>query len=141
MVIQIELKKIAVVLFSQLLCIIVEEEGDIAAFKDFVPTAADDILPSTGPPKADAAAPTPPPAPVTPAPPVQAPPPPRPATPPVQAPPAPAPSAAPSGGPILATPYARTLAAEKGVDLSVSIILYPLPSSSRPGVCHYNPHP
>ena len=98
----------------QLLCIIVEEEADIAAFKDFVPTAADDSIPSSGPPPA--AAPTPTPALVSTPPPVQAAPIPMPAAP-TSAPPTTAPAT--TGGNIAASPYARTLAAEKGVDLKV----------------------
>lgn len=96
-----------------------QEESDIAAFKDFVPTEADDSPPATSTPKAEA---TPPPAPQAPPPP-----PPKPATPapaPVQIPPTPAPAVTPAGGRILSTPYARTLAAEKGVDLSVSLRIY-----------------
>ena len=98
-----------------MLCIIVADEGDIAAFKDYVPTAADDSL--VGGAKPETAAPPPPPPPPTPA----AAPPPRPATPtPAPSMPAPPPPVAASGGRVFSTPYARTLAAEKGVDLSVS---------------------
>ena len=120
----------------QLLCIVVEEESDVAAFKDFVPTAADDQTPVGlgAKPDAEPAAPppSPTPRPTTPAPP---PPPPSPAPaapsppppPPPMAPPSPAPSmAAPppptAGARVFATPFARTLAAEKGYDLSVSTV-------------------
>ncbi|XP_053383287.1 dihydrolipoyllysine-residue acetyltransferase component of pyruvate dehydrogenase complex, mitochondrial-like [Mercenaria mercenaria] len=101
---------------GKLLCIIVADEGDIAAFKDYVPTAADDSSVSG---KAEAAPPSP--SPPTPA---AAPPPPRPATPtPTQAPPPAPPQAAPAvsatGARVFSTPYARTLAAEKRVDLNL----------------------
>ncbi|WAR17358.1 ODP2-like protein [Mya arenaria] len=104
---------------GKLLCIIVEDEADIAAFKDFTPTADDDSPPDTVPSKTEK---PPAPKPATPPPPPAAPAPPRPTTPaPVaQAPPAaPASSPASSGGRVFATPYARTLAAEKGVDLNM----------------------
>ena len=93
------------------MCIIVEEEGDVAAFKDYVPQPGDDQ-----PPPGKASAPPPPPPAAAAPPPVaaatSAPPPPRPA----------APIAPPAGGQgarIFATPLAKTLAAEKGVDLRV----------------------
>ncbi|KAL4217923.1 hypothetical protein ACF0H5_022662 [Mactra antiquata] len=101
---------------GKLLCIIVQEESDIELFKDFVPTAADDSPPVSSAPKQESA-----PSPPTP----QAPPPPKPATPapPAAAPPtpvqAPPPAVTPSGGRVFSTPYARTLAAEKGVDLNL----------------------
>ncbi|KAK3751103.1 hypothetical protein RRG08_019310 [Elysia crispata] len=94
---------------GKLMCIIVEEEGDVAAFKDYVPQPGDDQ-----PPPGKASAPPPPPPAAAAPPPVaaatSAPPPPRPA----------APIAPPAGGQgarIFATPLAKTLAAEKGVDL------------------------
>lgn len=105
----------------QLLCIIVEDEGDIAAFKDFVPTEKDDAPPSSGPPKPKSD--SPPPAPKTATPPAQIPPSPKP-TPAAQTPPPSAPPSAPSGGKFAATPYARTLAAEKGIDLNVSLLSF-----------------
>nr|XP_046265709.1 dihydrolipoyllysine-residue acetyltransferase component of pyruvate dehydrogenase complex, mitochondrial [Scatophagus argus] len=80
------------------LCIIVENESDIAAFKDYVETGVADV--STPPP----------------------PPPPAPA--PAAAPAAAAPSAAPAApaaprkGRIFASPLAKKLAAEKGIDLA-----------------------
>ena len=97
-----------------------EDKDDIAAFKDFVPTAADDQLPDSGPVKqepAKAAVPPPPPPPPQATPTPVAAPSPKPAV----APPTPAPATSPSGGRVFATPYARTLAAEKGVDLSVCV--------------------
>lgn len=78
------------------LCIIVENEGDIAAFKDYVETGGVEVS-------------TPPPAPA----PVAAP---------AAAAPAPAPAAAapaaPRKGRVFASPLAKKLAAEKGIDLA-----------------------
>ncbi|KAM3601766.1 uncharacterized protein V6R79_018524 [Siganus canaliculatus] len=81
------------------LCIIVEKESDIAAFKDYVETGV-----------AEVSAPPPPPAPT----PAQ-----------VAAPSAAAPSAAPTAAPagprkgrVFASPLAKKLAAEKGIDLA-----------------------
>lgn len=96
----------------QLVCIIVENESDVAAFKDFKDDA---------PPAAGASAPAPPPPKVAAAPP---PPPPKAA-------PAPSPTPVPpqktSGGTrVYASPLAKRLAAEKGLDLSVSTFLRPL---------------
>lgn len=100
---------------GKLLCIIVENEEDVAAFKDYQPTAADDQLP--GGDASEPAAPPPPP-------------PPKPSPAAVAPPPTPAPSKAappppstsvsmpPSGGKVGASPFAKTLAAEKGIDLS-----------------------
>lgn len=97
-----------------------EEEGDVEAFKDYVPKPEDDQPPG-GLPEASKPAPTPPPPPKAappPQPPKAATPPPPPTTP---QPPAPvAASAQPvSGGGIPVTPFAKTLAAERGVDLAV----------------------
>ncbi|XP_077403461.1 dihydrolipoyllysine-residue acetyltransferase component of pyruvate dehydrogenase complex, mitochondrial [Vanacampus margaritifer] len=78
------------------LCIIVEKESDIAAFKDYVETGVAEIS-------------TPPPAPAPAAVPV--------ASPPTQA-PAPASNAAPRKGRVFASPLAKKLAAEKGFDLA-----------------------
>ncbi|CAL4063200.1 unnamed protein product, partial [Meganyctiphanes norvegica] len=89
------------ILLQKLLCIIVNTKDDIAAFKDYSPSAA----PAAAAP---AAAAPPPPAPVA----AAAPPPPPP--PPAAAPPVPA--AAP-GGMVFASPYAKTLAAQQSVDL------------------------
>lgn len=96
---------------GKLLCIIVDKSEDIAAFKDF---KSDEAVVSK--PAAAAAAPTPQ---------VQVPPPPPP--PPTPAAAAPIPPAS-TGGPVLppalgsaargaATPYAKKLAAERGVDI------------------------
>mmetsp|Transcript_78378 Transcript_78378/g.227470 ORF Transcript_78378/g.227470 Transcript_78378/m.227470 type:complete len:475 (-) Transcript_78378:26-1450(-) len=78
--------------------ITVEDEGDVAAFKDYVLEA------SSSPAPAPAAAPEPAPAPVAPAP----------------AAPAPAPpvAAAPSGGRVVASPLAHMLAKDMGYDIS-----------------------
>lgn len=83
---------------GKLVCIIVEQQEDVAAFKDF----KDDG--SAAPPPTKAAAAPPPAA----AAPVAAPPPPPPPTP-VEA-PAPAPSAADSGKRVYASPMAKKLA-------------------------------
>ena len=100
----------------QLLCIIVEKEEDIAAFKDYKPTAADNQLPGGGAEAQAAEEPPPTPKPA----PAKAAPPPPPAPTKVAPPPVPAPSPVSQGGRVSATPYAKTLAASKGVDLSVS---------------------
>ncbi|XP_070838860.1 dihydrolipoyllysine-residue acetyltransferase component of pyruvate dehydrogenase complex, mitochondrial [Chaetodon trifascialis] len=80
------------------LCIIVENESDIAAFKDYVETGVAEVS-------------TPPPAP-----------PPAPAAAPAAAAPSPAPAAAapaaPRKGRVFASPLAKKLAAEKGIDLA-----------------------
>lgn len=90
------------------MCIIVENESDIAAFKDFVDDspAGATSAPSPPPPKPATSAPLPPP--------------PKPSVPKA---PAPSQSAAPiqTGSRILASPLAKRLAAEKGLDLKVSI--------------------
>ncbi|XP_047462802.1 dihydrolipoyllysine-residue acetyltransferase component of pyruvate dehydrogenase complex, mitochondrial [Mugil cephalus] len=80
------------------LCIIVEKEGDISAFKDYVETGVVDV--STPPPSS----------------------PPSPAAAPTPAAPSPAPAAAapaaPRKGRVFASPLAKKLAAEKGIDLA-----------------------
>ena len=93
---------------GKLLCIIVEEQEDVAKFADFDASSV-----------SEAAAPAPPaPAAATPAPPPPAP---------VAAAPAPAAPAAPApvqrsapvaGGKVFASPAAKRVAAEKGIDLS-----------------------
>ncbi|XP_032678788.1 dihydrolipoyllysine-residue acetyltransferase component of pyruvate dehydrogenase complex, mitochondrial [Odontomachus brunneus] len=85
---------------GKLVCIIVEEQSSVAAFKDFKDDGSD-VAPAAAPPP-------PPPAPVS------ATPPPAPA-----ARPAPAPAAAPSvsGERVYASPLARKLASEKGLSL------------------------
>ncbi|CAL1538722.1 unnamed protein product [Lymnaea stagnalis] len=96
---------------GKLMCIIVSSEADIAAFKDYVASASDDQPPQGSGP---AAAPPPPPSP-TPEVKASAPAPsPTKLTPPASVPPAPASS---TGTRVFATPLAKTLAAEKGVDL------------------------
>ncbi|XP_077517912.1 dihydrolipoamide S-acetyltransferase muc [Amblyomma americanum] len=98
---------------GKLLCILVYNEEDVAAFKDFV----DDGAAAPPPPKA---AVVPPPAAAAPAP-AAAPPPP---------PPAAAPTAAPAmgaGGRLFASPLARRLAAEQGINLAQ------IPGGSGPG--------
>ncbi|XP_074602184.1 dihydrolipoamide S-acetyltransferase muc [Brevipalpus obovatus] len=89
---------------GKLLCIIVQNESDIAAFKDFIPSE-DTAKPDTAKPKADSPASTPPP-----------------------------PSSSPQqsqhqqptqsmsqqpGGRIFASPLAKNLAAQKGIDISM----------------------
>ncbi|XP_064838557.1 dihydrolipoyllysine-residue acetyltransferase component of pyruvate dehydrogenase complex-like isoform X2 [Oncorhynchus masou masou] len=76
------------------LCIIVEKESDIAAFSDYVETAGADV---STPPPAPVAAPTP-------AAPLPS--------------PAPVAPATPKKGRVFVSPLAKTLAAEKGIDLA-----------------------
>lgn len=87
---------------NQLICIIVSDEGDVAAFKDYV--ASDAAAPTASAPPPTKAPPTPPPAVHTAVP---------------VAPPA-APPVAPTGGGgrIFASPIAKRIAAEKGIDLA-----------------------
>lgn len=92
---------------GKLLCIIVETQDDVAKFKDFV----DDGASAAAPP---AEAPTPPPAAAAPAPP-----PPAAAAPPPPAAPTPARSAPKSGDRVFASPAAKRVAADKGVDLAL----------------------
>ena len=87
------------------MCIITESEADVAAFKDFKDDA---------PAAAKAAAPAPAPAPAAPAP---APPPPAP---PAAAAAPPPPKPATAGERVFASPFAKRIAAEKGLDLAVS---------------------
>ncbi|GFY78103.1 dihydrolipoyllysine-residue acetyltransferase component of pyruvate dehydrogenase complex, mitochondrial [Trichonephila inaurata madagascariensis] len=87
---------------GKLLCIIVSNEEDIAAFKDFVDSG--EPVKSSTPKPAAPAAPTP-----TVSPPVSAPPP----APAVSAPPPPS-----EGSRIFASPLAKSLAREKGLDLT-----------------------
>ncbi|XP_063406744.1 dihydrolipoyllysine-residue acetyltransferase component of pyruvate dehydrogenase complex-like [Mytilus trossulus] len=99
---------------GKLLCIIVENEEDVAAFKDYQPTAADDQLPDS-----DASEPVAPPPPPPPKPsPAAVAPPPTPAPSKAAPPPAASVSVPPSGGKVIASPYAKKLAADKGIDLS-----------------------
>jgi len=94
---------------GKLLCIIVEEQEDVAKFADFDASSA-----------VEAAAPAAP-APAAPAPaaPAAAPAPPPPAAPAAAAPAAPIQRSAPvAGGKVFASPAAKRVAAEKGIDLS-----------------------
>ncbi|KAK0053933.1 dihydrolipoyllysine-residue acetyltransferase component of pyruvate dehydrogenase cmplx mito [Biomphalaria pfeifferi] len=95
---------------GKLMCIIVSSEKDLAAFKDYKPSASDDQIPK-GSGKPAAAQPPPPPQPeVTAAPQAPA------AVPKLELASAPVASQAP-GGRVFATPFARSLAEEKGIDL------------------------
>merc|ERR1719341_1352469 len=88
---------------GKLLCIIVEEQEDVAKFADFDASSVSEAA-APAPPAPAAAAPAPP-APVAAAP----------------APPAPTPvqrSAPVAGGKVFASPAAKRVAAEKGIDLS-----------------------
>lgn len=96
---------------GKLLCIIVSNEEDIAAFKDFVDSG--EVSKPAAAPKPPAAAP-PPAASV-------------PASAPVASPPSSAPSVLPVASPatssrIFASPLAKTIASEKGLDLAVSVL-------------------
>ncbi|KAG8229871.1 hypothetical protein J437_LFUL008261 [Ladona fulva] len=95
---------------GKLVCIIVENEEDVAAFKDYKDTGE-----AAGPPKAAAAPPPPSPSAAPPMPPPPPPPPSPVVPPPTVAPPTPA--ATTPGGRVFASPLARRLAAEKGLDL------------------------
>lgn len=104
---------------GKLLCIIVENQDDVAAFKDFKDDGT--VAPAVAPPSAPSAsspaksAPPPPPTAQT-----TAPPPPPPSSPasPTPSSPAPPPSSSPAPGErVSATPYAKMLAAEQGLDL------------------------
>ncbi|ESP03381.1 hypothetical protein LOTGIDRAFT_137484 [Lottia gigantea] len=97
---------------GKLICIIVEEEDDVAAFKDYEPQAGDDEKPGGAPPGVDKPA-SPPPKPAEkPAPPKKK----APSQPPQRQ--APQPSQKSSDGKVLATPSAKRIAHDKGVDLS-----------------------
>merc|ERR1712083_442407 len=90
---------------GKLLCIIVEEQEDVAKFADFDASSAAEAA-------APAAAPAPAPAAAAPAPPPPPPPASTPAAAPVQR------SAPVAGGKVFASPAAKRVAAEKGIDLS-----------------------
>jgi len=96
---------------GKLLCIIVEDQADVAKFSNYDATSDAEPTPAAAPPAAA------PPSPVAAAP---APAPPKQAAP---APPTPAASApraaAPAGGKVFASPAAKRVAAEKGVDLAL----------------------
>lgn len=89
---------------GKLLCIIVEDKADVGKFNNYDPAAVSAPAADTAPapaapaPKAAAAAPTPSPAPAA---------------------PAPRPAAPVAGGRVFASPAAKRVAAEKGVDLSL----------------------
>lgn len=97
----------------QLLCIIVSDEADIAAFKDYKPSAEDEAAPApAAAPPSPAAAPPPSPAAALP-----------PAAAPASAAMPSSPLTAPvSGGIIFASPYAKKIAAERNIDLAVSVL-------------------
>jgi len=80
------------------LCIIVKSKDDVKAFENYQPS---DTAAAAAPPAAAAAAPPPPPAAAAPAPPAAAP--------------------AAGDGRVLASPFAKKLAAEKGIDLRVCL--------------------
>ncbi|XP_064100614.1 dihydrolipoyllysine-residue acetyltransferase component of pyruvate dehydrogenase complex-like isoform X2 [Macrobrachium nipponense] len=103
---------------GKLMCIIVSDEKDVAAFKDYQPTE-EAAAPSAPSPAAAAPPPPPPPPPPAAPTPVAAPPPPPPVA-------APAPAAAP-GGFVFASPYAKKLASEQNVDLAVAAAPTPAP--------------
>lgn len=98
---------------GKLLCVIVCEEDGIEAFKSFVPSAEDDEVIGGGAP---AAAPPPPPPPPPAPKPVAAPAPSR-----APAPVAAAPHSQEAGGRVFATPFARKLAADRGIDLNAVV--------------------
>ncbi|XP_025090906.1 dihydrolipoyllysine-residue acetyltransferase component of pyruvate dehydrogenase complex, mitochondrial-like [Pomacea canaliculata] len=94
---------------GKVVCIIVNNKEDVAAFKDYVPSPEDDV--KIGGSGAPAAVKQPEPA---------APAPPAPLPPTAVSPPTAAPTVAPpaaSGVRVFATPFAKTLASEKGIDL------------------------
>lgn len=93
---------------GKLLCIIVENESDVAAFKDFVPSQSDSASPGAAGKKSPASAP----APSSPSPTVTT-------TPSTPSTPAVSQLSRPStGGRLFASPLAKRLAAEQGLDLS-----------------------
>ncbi|CAG0917269.1 unnamed protein product [Notodromas monacha] len=112
---------------GQLLCIIVENEADVAAFKDFKDDGKVVAKQNAPEPQAPAAAVVKPPAPATP---VQ------------QAKPTAAPSGAGAARPassvgsdgfVKASPLARKMAAEKGIDLAINLILFVLNAVTSSG--------
>ncbi|BFZ11185.1 hypothetical protein BsWGS_14223 [Bradybaena similaris] len=131
---------------GKLMCIIVSSEADIAAFKDYVPQPSDDQ-----PPGGRKAAPPPPAAAAA----AAAPPPPPPSYAPAAAPLSAAPAArappASAGGRVFATPFAKTIALEKGIDLKAvagsgpdgqvraADVLQATPGVSVPGVAAVAP--
>ncbi|XP_013383918.1 dihydrolipoyllysine-residue acetyltransferase component of pyruvate dehydrogenase complex, mitochondrial-like [Lingula anatina] len=99
---------------GKLLCIIVENKEDIEAFKDYQPSEEDSASAPAAAAEPAPAAPAPPPPPPPPAPP-----PPPPPTQPASSVPPPPPPSRPAGGRVMASPLARTLAAERNIDLSM----------------------
>ena len=95
---------------GKLLCIIVENQEDVAKFKDYVDDGSSALTPAAAPAPPTPAAPTPPPA--------AAAPPPAPAAVAAAPPPAARAAAPAAGGRVFASPAAKRLAAEKGVDLT-----------------------
>jgi len=95
---------------GKLLCIIVENQEDVAKFKDYVDDGSSASTPAAAPAPPTPAAPTPPPA--------AAAAPPAPAAVAAAPPPAARPAAPAAGGRVFASPAAKRLAAEKGVDLA-----------------------
>ena len=85
----------SILLRAQVLCIIVKSKDDVKAFENY--QISDAAAPAAAPPQ-----PTPAVAPSTVAPPAAAP-----------------AAAAPPGGRVLASPFAKKIAAEKGIDLRV----------------------
>ena len=92
---------------GKLLCIIVEDQEDVAKFADFDASSVAEAPAAAAAPQAPAATPAPPPPPPPPA--AAAP---IPAAAPVQR------SAPVAGGKVFASPAAKRVAAEKGIDLS-----------------------
>ncbi|KAK8731780.1 hypothetical protein OTU49_007259, partial [Cherax quadricarinatus] len=94
---------------GKLLCIIVSDEKDVSAFKDYQPTEEASAAPAAAAsPSPAAAAATPPP------------PPPPPAVMPPAAAPTTSPPAVAPGSFVYASPYAKKLSSEQNIDLSVS---------------------
>ena len=90
---------------GKLLCIIVEDQEDVAKFADFDGSSVAETPAAAAAPQAPAATPAPPPPPPAAAAPI-------PAAAPVQR------SAPVAGGKVFASPAAKRVAAEKGIDLS-----------------------
>jgi len=93
---------------GKLLCIIVEDQADVEKFKDFVDDGAGEAPPAAKAPPPAAAAPPPPPPKAAAAPPKA-----------TSAPPPPRPQAPVAGGRVFASPAAKRVAAEKGIDLNL----------------------
>ncbi|XP_046969304.1 dihydrolipoyllysine-residue acetyltransferase component of pyruvate dehydrogenase complex, mitochondrial isoform X3 [Vanessa cardui] len=116
---------------GKLLCIIVENASDVAAFKDFKDDSTGDSKPAPSKPKAAAAPPPAAAAPAAPAPPVAA----------APAPAAPRPAAAPAPAAdqhsrIYASPMARRLAELKNLRLGAAAAAMPAPPAPAPGATY-----